>query len=269
MEAITDEWQSLSQEFARLTSQIERVSTVNVNAIELRKAIARVALQYLKQTRPILLEAYLNEHAAILDEAFTTLLHLSEGNNALSSYKKQIKRIRKAIPAITSGLALQAGKTRGSTEPNADEQRLIGVLSKMIPSAAISYRQAIADLQDGTRVSFRGPALEFREVLRETLDHMASDKDVMADPGFKLEKGRHGPTMKQKVRFILKARKSGSAALGVVEDSASTADSVVGDLTRSVYNLGSLSTHVSSERTQVLRLKRYVDAVLHDLLELS
>jgi hypothetical protein len=55
-------------------------------------------------------------------------------------------------------------------------------------------------------MSWRGPATDFRESLRETLDHLAPDSAVKAEPGFKLEQNTSGPTMKQKVRFILKKR---------------------------------------------------------------
>jgi Predicted pPIWI-associating nuclease len=118
-------------------------------------------------------------------------------------------------------------------------------------------------------LSFRGPALELREVLREILDHLAPDKDVMQGAGFQIEKGRSGPTMKQKVRYILKKRGDGKTKASSPEDSVSTVDVMIGELTRSVYDLGSLATHVSSERRQVVQVKRYIEAVLHDILQIS
>jgi hypothetical protein len=75
-----------------------------------------------------------------------------------------------------------------------------------VPSAALSYKQAIHDLKDDSRVSFRSPALELRETLREILDHLAPDSEVTAEPGYAQEKDRIGPTMKQKVRFIMKKK---------------------------------------------------------------
>jgi hypothetical protein len=144
----------------------------------------------------------------------------------------------------------------------------------MVATAAMSYRQALTDLADDKRVSFRGPALELREALREVLDHMATDKDVMSASGYKPEKDPYGkdrttPTMKQKVRFILKQRAGGAKSYGTAEDTAIAVDAIVGDVTRSVYQLSSVATHVASERIQVMRVKRYVEAVLHDLLEIS
>jgi Predicted pPIWI-associating nuclease len=278
MDAPLGEWQSLCQAFSKVSGRIDRAASVHLNSSEVRAATAQVAQRYLRLVRPLLLESGLNEQASVLDGAFATLLQLTEGRNLLSSYKKQIKRIRKTIPSVTAGLAMQLGASTGSPKDflSADEQKLLKTLGSMLPTAAMSYRQALTDLADDKRVSFRGPALELREAMREVLDHIAPDKDVMSSTGYKPEKDEHGkdrtkPTMKQKVRFILKQRAEGvgKAALSTAEDTAMTIDVIVGDVTRSVYQLSSVATHVASERTQVTRVKRYVEAVLHDLLEIS
>jgi hypothetical protein len=174
------------------------------------------------------------------------------------------KRLRVESAAGPSGASRST--SNGLTS---DESKLLEAMEKMLPSANISYRQALVDLRDDERVSFRGPALELREVLREVLDHVAPDKDVLASPGFQLEQNRPKPTMKQKVRHVLRARGVGKTKAGSPEDSASAVDAIVSDLTRSVYDLGSLATHVASERRQVVQVKRYIDAVLHDILEIG
>jgi hypothetical protein len=157
-----------------------------------------------------------------------------------------------------------------------DEQKLLRTLGSMLPTTAMSYKQALADLSDSDRVSFRGPALELREAMREVLDHMAPDTDVMSSSGYKPEKDENGkdrskPTMKQKVRFILKQRAvgRGRTAVSAAEDAAITVDVIVGEVTRSVYQLSSVAAHLASERAQVVKVKRYVEAVLHDLLEID
>ncbi|NVN84983.1 MAG: hypothetical protein HXX15_02745 [Rhodopseudomonas sp.] len=147
-----------------------------------------------------------------------------------------------------------------------DECKLLESLREVVPSAALSYHQALLDLRYNERMSFRGPALELREVLREVLDHMAPDEKVTGAIGFKLEQGRSSPTMKQKVRYILRSRGVGKTKSASPEGSASAVDEIVSNLTRSIYDLGSLATHVASERRQVLQVKRYIDAVLHDIL---
>jgi Predicted pPIWI-associating nuclease len=141
-------------------------------------------------------------------------------------------------------------------------------LEGLVPSAALSYRQAIIDLADEHRISFRGPALELREALRETLDHLAPDDAVTSADGYVQEKGRSGPTMKQKVRFILKARGRSKSSSTVPEQTMTTVDEMVGTLTRSIYDRSSVASHIASERKTVIQVRRYVVAVLHDLLEL-
>jgi hypothetical protein len=59
----------------------------------------------------------------------------------------------------------------------------------MIPSAALSYRQEIMDIADEKRSSYRGAALELRESMRETLDHLAPDKEVIGSDWYVQEKG--------------------------------------------------------------------------------
>ena len=139
----------------------------------------------------------------------------------------------------------------------------------LVPSAALSYKQALADLNDEKRISFRGPALELREALREALDALAPDEDVVKSDGFKFEEGKKQPTTKQKVRFILRARGLSKSNREVPEDTASAIDELISQLTRSIQNLSSIATHVATERTNVRRVKRYIDAVLHDILEIK
>jgi len=208
-----------------------------------------------------------------------TSSHLSEGLRSKpqkfvkveGGYKLQ-RHYRELLSSRLNVSASQVSVTNSRDSSNGltpDEIRLLDKIEQMVPSAGISYRQALHDLQDDKRLSFRGPALELREALREVLDHVAPDKDVRSRPGFQLEKGRTGPTMKQKVRYILRERGVGKTKSGSPEDSASAVDVIVGDLTRSVYELGSVATHVASERRQVVQVKRYIDAVLHDILEIT
>jgi hypothetical protein len=158
------------------------------------------------------------------------------------------------------------GKTPSNT--SAEEERVFQTLEDLVPSAALSYRQAIIDLADEKRLSFRGAALELREALRETLDQLAPDSEVTSAPGYVLEKNRLGPTMRQKVRFILKARGQSKSSSVVPEQTTTTIDEMVGTLTRSIYDRSSIATHVASERRAVIQIYRYVVAILHDILEL-
>jgi hypothetical protein len=129
------------------------------------------------------------------------------------------------------------GAKARSDYPTGDDIKIIATLEGLVASAALLYKQAMADLLDTTGISFRGPALELREVLREVLDHLSPDQEVMDAPGFKLEKDRVKPTMKQKVRFILRARGQGKTQSAVPEDTATSVDAMIGELARSIYDV--------------------------------
>jgi hypothetical protein len=185
----------------------------------------------------------------------------------------RINFIRKVLPKITSRLELDVATGNDSPAQSDLEVQIIETLTSLVPTAALSYQQAIRDLTDGTRLSYRGPAAELREVLREVLDHQAPDTEVMKSDGYKPEKDQNGkdrskPTMKQQVRFILKARGQGSSTTELPEKAVEAVDALVGGLARSVYNFGSVVTHVAGERQAVVNLKRYVEVVLTHLLEL-
>jgi hypothetical protein len=105
--------------------------------------------------------------------------------------------------------------------------------------------------------------------LREVIDHLAPDEQVMAAQGFQLEPERRGPTTKQKVRYILKARKARTTAVTVAENSLSTVDEAVATLARATYDRGSTSAHVPPPLAEVRNMKRYVEALLGELLELT
>jgi hypothetical protein len=138
----------------------------------------------------------------------------------------------------------------------------------LVPTAALSYEQALRDLAaSDERVSFRGTANELREALRETVDRLAPDDEVIAAPNFKLESGQTGPTQKQKVRHILRSRALAQTARKAPEASIVLIEGLVGSVARASYERSSLSAHISSTHNEVRQLKMYVDSVLAELLQ--
>jgi Predicted pPIWI-associating nuclease len=263
-----EEWQSLSDAFGAFGRHVDQIRTINVNANLTRTEAKEVAQRYFRQSRSSLQSLGLDDELSLLDKGFESLIQLSSGMNAVSSYKKQIKSIRKLLPKVATRIELNQSVVRTPSNTSLEDEQVIQTLEGLVPSAALSYRQAIIDLANESRLSFRGPALELREALRETLDHLAPDSEVTNAPGYIQEKNRHGPTMKQKVRFILKARGKSKSSSEVPEQTTTTIDEMVGTLTRSIYDLSSIATHVASERRTVIQIRRYVVAILHDILEL-
>jgi len=208
-----------------------------------------------------------------VDIQMQRLLQLANGRSAKKSYQTLVGHLQRARGPLDAEREQRLGSTLykssgQQTLSSGVEQAIAETLERLVPSAALSYRQAIADLQDHARISYRGPATDLRECLRETLDHLAPDADVKQAPGFKLEKDRTHPTMKQKVRFILKSRGLGTTSLASPEASTQRIEESAGVLARSVYDRGSVSTHISTAREEVLQLKLYVDGVLAELLQI-
>lgn len=267
MSAADQEWEVLRDMFAQFARHIGQAKSVNINTAALRKEAQAVSERYFRQVRSHLGSAA-DELRTTLDVAFQSILELSQRASAAALYRKQIRTIQRVVPKISSHLVVNHGSSLPAESDNAEDVRIIQTLAGLVPSAARSYRQALIDLADQNRISFRGPALELREALRETLDHLAPDEDVMSVKGFTLEKDRTKPTMKQKVRFILKARGQSKSSSEVPEHTANTIEETIGALTRSIYDKSSVATHVAAERRTVQQLKRYIGTILHEILSL-
>lgn len=159
-------------------------------------------------------------------------------------------------------------RAAGLVVPTPSERLIIETLSRIVPAAAVSYEQCLLDLGGPQRVSYRGVAHELREVLRETLHYLAPDADVMATPGFKLERNQERPTQAQKARYILQNRKLSREAISAPELAVSMFEEVAAKITRTAYARGSKDAHTSSSAAEVRMLKMWIDAVLGELLEI-
>ena len=148
------------------------------------------------------------------------------------------------------------------------ERLIIDTLSAILPAAAASYEQCLLDLGGPPRRSYRGVAQEMREALRETLDHLAPDPDVLAEANFKLEKGTTRPTQRQKALYVLRKRRLSREAISAPELAVSMVEELGAAIARTTYTRGSMSAHGLSSSREVRQLKMYVDAVLAELLEI-
>ncbi len=148
------------------------------------------------------------------------------------------------------------------------ERRIIDTLFSILPTASASYEQCLMDLGAPPRRSYRGVAHELRETLREILDYLAPDVDVMAEAGFTLEKGTTRPTQRQKALHVLRKRRLSREAMRAPELAVSMVDELGAAIARSAYTRGSMSAHGVGSAQEVRQLKMYVDAVLAELLEI-
>jgi hypothetical protein len=161
-----------------------------------------------------------------------------------------------------------ASADREPSGRSAHESAIIAALEAQAPNAGPCYQQAIRDLADPDRLSYRGTADELRATVWEVLEALAPDDIVSAKLGFVLEKGQTKPTQKQKARHILSQR-LGETARQTAETSLDILEEKVGSLVRAVYGRSSTSSHIETEKSEVEQIKRYVDTVLTDLLDVS
>lgn len=268
-----DSWEELRRSFEDLQKRIDRSKAVNVNTNALREAAKAVVQQYFRRVRSDL-QALDIEATELdgLDGEMQVLLGLANGRNAKRRYVATLRKIRTSLDNLEVsrelhlGQSVSEGTSSGPESPV--EARIAEILAELVPSAGLSYKQALRDLQSPDRMSYRGTANELREALRETLDHLAPDNDVESSHGFKLERSQSKPTQKQKVRYILRSRELKETARKAPEASASLVDELTASVTRASYERGSLSAHIASSARDVRQLKMYVDSVLAELLEI-
>lgn len=253
-----------------LAASIRRGKSVNVNDQSTKERSITLATEYFSNSRPALVQRLgESSEVAVIDSSWQDLVRLAHGNNARTSYNRCLRTIRNLLNELSVASMATAPNAVSVTPISDVEKNLLETLERLLPTAAASYRQAAADLLGLARHSYRGTAAELREALREILDYLAPDADVTGQQGFKLEDGQKGPTMKQKVRFVLSARGRNKTQRESAEKSAALVDDLCGEITRAVYNRASVATHVQETIKEVRRLKRYVDAVLAELLEVE
>lgn len=264
----------LLERLGTLQGKIRRGKSVNVNDRQTKDDIVSLATSYFSEHRDQVVNAVgQSEELLGVDQQWQELLNLAQGNNSRKTYihelgvlKRELSRLNVACLSRVSSKGIHGTSL---SDLSRAEELIIETLENYVPSAAASYRQGILDLQAHGRLSYRGTASEFREALRETLDHLAPDKEVVKQSGFKLEEKQTKPTMKQKVRFVLTSRDRNNTQRETAEKSIDLIESLAGEVARAVYNRASLATHVETARKEVQQVKRYVDTVLFDLLEIS
>jgi Predicted pPIWI-associating nuclease len=218
--------------------------------------------------------AYFNSRSALTDsdnviEADGIFKELHSAARGKPGRAKVVDRLTTAKQLLIEleGVALASATAKSAGRRTATDQLIIETLQDLCPSAAAAYSQALVDLSADRRESWRGPATDLREALREALDVLAPDDEVTKEPSFKLEKDAHRPTMKQKVRYILKKRETPHGAMAAPESAVQGIEDILGGITRSVYNRTSISTHTATDKNEVIRVHAWVRLVMCDLLE--
>jgi DNA-binding XRE family transcriptional regulator len=256
----------LTDDLRRYDKDLRQAKNKQVFSGALKQRAKAVVDRYFREAREQLLIGGITELTSI-DDAMHRLLEISQRNSAVATYRGNIKRLQTGLAEIEKQVLLSQRSPKLALD--SVDKLIMEALAGLLPSAARSYEQAILDLQTNNRLSWRGPATDLRESLRETLDYLAPDADVTNQTGFKLEKDRSGPTMKQKVRHILKKRGLAKTAIEAPESATDAVDELVGQFIRGVYSRSSVSTHTPTDKGEILRIRDWVRAALAELLQLQ
>ncbi len=262
----------LREHLKKVRNLLNRARAKQVQAQSIINSSKNLVTQYFNDTRPVFQSNGLdNESLGGLDNWMQQLLTLTQKSSLKSRYNRIVKSISQELNGIEIALVTTSIDSPSPPIAKLDgkEKRIATTLTGLVESAGLSYEQACLDLRDSTRCSYRGAAAELREALREVLEHLAPDKEVTSQSNFKLEKDQTKPTMKQKVRYILKSRGKNKSQTETPESAVALVEERVGALARSVYNRSSISTHISTSKQEVQQIKAYIDVVLGELLEIA
>ena len=249
------------REIEAIAKEVRSIPGKQVQSTALNEKMLEIAQSYFS-LRPNFADAASSIDA---DEHFNMLHELSRKK---ASKNVAIDTLRSARAALVSLEGLTLASTGKPGTGDRIDERIIATLDKVCPAAALSYQQALSDIAARDRHSWRGPATDLREALRETLDALAPDKDIQEQPGFKLEANTVRPTMKQKTKYILKNRGLKGGQISNPETVIGNIEEMVGGVVRSVYTRSSVSTHTTTNREEVVRVHSWVRLVLCELLEI-
>ena len=258
---------NLQAQIADLCAKLRKLTSKQVSQKDVIGLSKNIVDYYFRQTRDFLVKGGIDSNVIrSLDQEMHTLLGASHKRTTLILYKKNVIQIRNALLEMEKLALLRAGSDVNTNAIGPDDQLIIDTLTKVASSAALSYQQALIDMQSDNRLSWRGPATDFREALRECLDHLAPNEDVESQSGFKLQPNTNRPTMKQKVKFILKKRKLSNSMIETTENSVDLIDGIFGSFTRSVYTRASISTHTQTAGAEVKRIHDLVRIIFSEIL---
>lgn len=253
----------------RLAAEVRRFQGKQITSKQFKSDVSAFVQRYFSSDRNGFDVVRCADLVRTLDAQMQDLLRCTHKNTTKSKYSRSLKQIIASLREIEVTSVAQPSGPPAEAVPQGKEALVVDTLRRLLPAAADSFQQGLNDLSSKDRVSWRGTVVEFRESLREVLDHLAPDQDVTSMPGYKPEKDTHGPTMKQKVMFILKSRQAPEAKSKPLADTVAVVDELVGNMVRSVYQRASKATHVAADRKEASRLRDYVLLALSEILEVG
>ncbi len=261
--------QAFIQEVEDARRGLNKAKGQQLHSQKQRDRLRLLVERYFNDVRPsVVSEQEQSDAISRVDSDMQELLSLCHKRGSANSYQKLLAGAKSGLISMDAQVVSSSALAANKQKLESVDLQIVATLQSIVPSAALSYQQAVSDLQSASRMSWRGPATDLREALRETLDYLAPDEDVIEMPGYKQDPNTTGPTMKQKVRFVLKSRGASKAVSAPAESAIEGVEESLGTFVRSVYTRSSVSTHTPTDKVEVLRVRDFVRVVLVELLEI-
>ena len=257
----------------RLRTRVTAGTTKEISRPTERKNIHAVVGAWFSQYRPSFVEIVGEEQYILsMDEEMQILLKLAVES---SSRRTVLRSIASAIQHFKEVLLVPVSRAYWSRAPQRSpagrDENVVTRLQQLDPELAESYEQAVIDIEDSDRVSYRGPAAELREVLTGVLHRLAPNSEVQVTDWYR-ESRRSGardeptPTRAERTKFILRSRQQGSAVTESAESYTVLVEERLGDVVSATYKRGSAATHSGTEQDELVKLLPYINALLRELL---
>ncbi len=175
----------------------------------------------------------------------------------LGEFQRRVRQVTgpRRIEAVVPARAPLSG-------PHAD---IMSRLRRHSRDLADSLEQALIDLNDGSRLTYVGPAGEAREVMRATIQLFAPDEEIKKQPWFEgVKQGNQtNASQAERLRFVVQSRGGDHRQAAEAVDMI---DARIGRLGRNVYQRASAALHADNQRQEVRKLIGWVFAVLDEVL---
>ena len=238
-----------------------------------RRHVRAVIGAWFSEYRPSFVQV-VGEEAQItsLDSLMQELLQVAGKDAARRTLLRSVNGI---IRHFTDNLLVPVSRAYWSKVPQRTpagrDEEMARRLRQLDPELADSYDQAVLDVADEERISYRGPAAELREILTGVLHKLAPNKEVESTDWYKAAsksgtRKEATPTRAERTKFILRSRAKGATATDAAESYMTSTEERLANVVNATYKRGSAATHGGSERDELLQLLPYVNALLRELL---
>lgn len=246
-----------------LEKALGRKKTIHVNTADEITRVRAVVTTWFQTLRPLVASRGLPvENLEAVDVHLRQCMGLTLARSARSRYRSLIQQASRQFKRCIL-LALSTETSKHSLDASAES--VVYRLSQVSPTLAARYRQVHLDLGDKGRLSYRGTANELRETLRELLERLAPDEQVIRQPWYKPIEDRREPTQQQRARYTLETRGAGSRVQDVANGTLTVVEEGLAKLVRDTYSRTSLAAHTSQDIEEIRKILRHFDALVHDL----